>query len=131
MKIISKKEDMKECLCNFCNAQFYYTDNDIIKINENYYGFICPECGNEIEIERTTFKCSYPESFFHFGKGKILSNDEIQKFINKALMSLQKSNENDDYTLVASGDTIVFATKNSEDGISIYVAKNYYECDLI
>lgn len=128
--MINKIGCVKECECNFCHAQFYYTDDDLVDVNENSFGFICPECGNEIEIYKIN-DCRYPESFFHFSGGKKLSNNEIQEYINKIRTQLETSNEDYDYNLIASGDTIVFATKDSEDGISIYVAKNYYECDLI
>lgn len=128
--MINKKNDMNECECNFCHAQFYYSYDDLVDVNENSFGFICPECGNEIEIYKIN-ECHYPESFFHFGEGKKLSNNEIQEYINKIRKQLETSDEDYDYNLIVSGDTIVFATKDLEDGISIYVAKNYYECDLI
>lgn len=127
--MINKKENIKECSCNFCNAQFYYTDDDIIDVNENYLGFICPECGNEIEIIKIN-SCQFPESFFHFGKGKILTYDEIQEYVNHVKMSLETSNEDYNYSLMASGDTIVFGTKDLDEGITIYVARDYFECRL-
>ena len=129
IKIINKKEDIKECSCNFCNAQFYYTDDDIVDVNENYLGFICPECGNEIEIIKIN-NCNFPESFFHFEKGKILTYNEIQKYVDHVKMSLKTSNEDSEYSLAASGDTIVFGTKDLDEGITIYVAKDYFECRL-
>lgn len=128
IKIINKKEDIKECSCNFCNAQFYYTDDDIIAVNENYLGFICPECGNEIEICKINH-CQFPESFYCFGGGKILPNNKIQEYINHVKKNLEESKEENDYMLTGSGDTIVFGTKYQEEDVTcidIYVAKNYY-----
>lgn len=129
IKIINKKNDIKECSCNFCNTKFYYTDDDIIDVNENYLGFICPECGNEIEIIKIN-NCKFPKSFFHFGEGKILTYDEIQEYVDRVKMLLETSNEDSDYNLISCGDTIVFGTKDLDEGITIYVAKNYYECYL-
>lgn len=127
--MINKKENIKECECNFCHAQFYYTDDDLVDVNENYLGFICPECGNEIEIIKIN-NCKFPESFFHFGEGKMLNYDEIQEYVDRVKTSLETSNEDSDYNLISCGDTIVFGTKDLDEGITIYVAKNYYECYL-
>lgn len=37
--------------CSFCNSKFYYDEDDLIDVDEKHYGFICPECGNEIIIK--------------------------------------------------------------------------------
>lgn len=118
------KNEEKEVRCNFCNTDFLYTDNDIIDLDERYYGFICPECGNEIIIEeRTPFK--FPQSFFRFGNGKILSDSEVQEGIDIVRKNLEGDKENFYYSW-ATGDTIVFGEKEDNKYINIYVAKNYY-----
>jgi len=114
----------KEIRCNFCNTDFLYADSDIIDLDERHYGFICPECGNEIIIEeRTPFK--FPQSFFQFGKGKILSDSEIQEGINIVRKNLE-DNKKSFYHSWATGDTIIFGEKEDNKYINIYVAKNYY-----
>lgn len=114
----------KEIRCSFCNTDFLYTDNDIIDLNERYYGFICPECGNEIIIkERNPFK--FPQSFFQFGNGKILNDSEVQEGIDIVRKNIE-GNEKNSYYSWATGDTIVFGEKEDNRYINIYVAKNYY-----
>ena len=123
--MISKKSDMKECRCNFCNTEFFYTENELIDINEEYVGLICQKCGNPIEIYKINDK-KFPENFYHFGNGKNLPDDEIQEYI-------RRSKDDFDYSLMGCGNTVVFGTKfldNDTPTISIYVAKNYYECEI-
>lgn len=130
--MISKKLDMKECRCSFCNTEFFYTENELIDVNEEYIGLICPQCGNQIEIYKID-DTKFPENFYCFRNGKILANDEIQEYVNRVKENLIKSEDNFDYSYVACGDTIVFGVKfldNDTSTISIYVAKNYYECEI-
>ena len=130
--MISKKSDMKECRCNFCNTEFFYTENELIDVNEEYIGLICPQCGNQIEICKINAP-KFPKNFYYFGDGKKLPNNEIQEYINRTVENLRKSEDDFDYHIIACGDTIVFGTKfldNDTPTISIYVAKNYYECEI-
>ena len=114
----------KEVRCNFCNTDFLYTDNDIIDLDEKHYGFICPECGNEIVVKERV-SCKFPESFFQFGNGKVLSNSEIQEGIDVVKKNLENNKENFYYAW-ATGDTIIFGEKEDNKYINIYVAKDYW-----
>ena len=130
--MISKKLDIKECRCNFCNTEFFYTENELIDVNEEYIGLICPQCGNQIEIYKIN-DTKFPENFYHFANGKNIPNDEIQEYVNRVKENLIKSEDDSDYCYIGCGDTIVFGTKfldNDTTTISIYVAKNYYECEI-
>lgn len=130
--MISKKSDIKECHCNFCNAEFFYTENELIDVNEKYIGLICPQCGNQIEIYKIN-DTKFPENFYYFGNGKNIPDNEIQEYINKITENLRKSEDDFDYNFMACGDTIVFGIKfldNDISTISIYVSKNYYECEI-
>ena len=130
--MISKKSDMKECRCNFCNSEFFYTENELIDVNEEYMGLICPQCGNKIEICKIN-NTKFPENFYHFRNGKNLTNDEIQEYVNRVKENLIKSEDKFDCYYMGSGDTIVFGTKfldNDTSTVSIFVAKNYYECEI-
>lgn len=130
--MISKKSDLRECRCNFCNAEFFYTANELIDVNEEYIGLICPQCGNQIEICKIN-DTKFPENFYYFENCKILTNDEIQEYVNRVKENLIKSEDNFDYSYVGCGDTIVFGTKfldNDTPTVSIFVAKNYYECEI-
>lgn len=130
--MISKKSDIKECHCNFCNTDFFYTKNELVDLNEEYVGLICPQCGNPIEIYKINDK-KFPENFYYFGNGKNLSNNEIQEYIDTITENLRKSEDDFDYSFMGCGDTMVFGIKfldNDTPTISIYVTKNYYQCDI-
>lgn len=131
IEIVNQKTK-KECTCNFCHTNFYFTDEDLIDVNKNYCGFICPVCGNPIEIFKIN-ESKFPESFYHFINGKQLSNEQIQKYVNRVRKELENSEEDFDYCLSGTGDTMVFGYKTLEDdvhSISIIVAQNYYECNI-
>lgn len=126
--MIKKKNNNieKEVTCPFCNTEFYYTEEDLIDINEKEDGFICPECGFDISIKERT-PCKFPESFFHFGKGAILTNEETQKYIDEVKNRIERIKENEGYAYIATGDTIVLGFKTEGIYYDIYVAKNYWE----
>lgn len=73
--------------CNFCNSKFYYDKDDLIDVDEKHYGFICPECGNEIIVKERKI-CSFPDSFFKFDSKdtKHLTDEKIQDMIMIILM---------------------------------------------
>ena len=130
--MISKKSDIKECRCNFCNTEFFYTENELIDVNEKYIGLICPQCGNQIEICKIN-NTKFPKDFYYFGDGKNISDNEIQEYIDKITENLKRSKDDFDYSYIACGDTIVFGIKfldNDTQIISIYVSKDYYEYDI-
>ena len=130
--MISKKLDIKECRCNFCNTEFFYTENELIDVNEEYIGLICPQCGNQIEICKIN-DTKFPENFYYFGDGKNIPDNKIQEYINRITKDLKRSEDDFDYNIIACGDTVVFGTKlldNDTPIITIYVAKNYYECEI-
>ena len=130
--MISKKSDIKECRCNFCNTEFFYTENELIDVNEEYIGLICPQCGNQIEICKIN-NTKFPKDFYYFGDGKNISDNEIQEYIDKITENLKRSKDDFDYSYIACGDTIVFGIKfldNDTQIISIYVSKDYYEYDI-
>lgn len=130
--MISKKSDIKECRCNFCNIEFFYTENELIDVNEKYIGLICPQCGNQIEICKIN-NTKFPKDFYYFGDGKNISDNEIQEYIDKITENLKRSKDDFDYSYIACGDTIVFGIKfldNDTQIISIYVSKDYYEYDI-
>lgn len=113
--------------CSFCNSKFYYDENDLIDVDEKHYGFICPECGNEIIVKERKI-CSFPDSFFKFGTKdtRRLTNEEIQKMIDNVRFSLENSEDEYDYSYGATGDTMVFGIKEEGKYFDIYVAKNYW-----
>lgn len=125
--MIRKKDNNieKEITCPFCNTEFYYTEKDLIDINEKEDGFICPECGLDISI-RERIPCKFPESFFYFGKSSILTDEETQKYIDEVKNKIERIKEDEGYDYIATGDTIVLGFKYKDNSYDIYVAKNYW-----
>lgn len=116
--------------CSFCNSKFYYDEDDLIDVDEKHYGFICPECGNEIIIKERKI-CSFPDSFFKFDTKdtKRLTDEKIQEMIDDVRLLLENSKDEYDYSLAGTGDTMVFGIKEEGKYFDIYVAKNYWhEC---
>lgn len=113
--------------CSFCNSKFYYDENDLIDVDEKHYGFICPECGNEIIIKEREI-CLFPDSFFKFDNKntKRLTNEEIQEMIDNVRFLLENSKDEYDYSYGATCDTMVFGIKEEGKYFDIYVAKNYW-----
>lgn len=113
--------------CSFCNSKFYYDENDLIDVDEQYYGFVCPVCGNRIKIKERKI-CSFPDSFFKFDTKdtKRLTNEQIQEMIDDVRLLLENSKDEYDYSYAATGDTMVFGIKEEGKYFDIYVAKNYW-----
>jgi hypothetical protein len=129
MKILNKKVHNNVAKCD-CGTELEYTKEDVQTGEFGCAYIICPECQTDILLNEyckllTIDNVEYPKDFANFGDGKVLSDTEIQEYINKCLKPLKECTE--DYgvhSLMASGDTMVFCTKH-EDEYSVYVCKNY------
>lgn len=130
VEIIKPKQDYKEVTCPFCYAKLRYTDEDIEQVY-NERGVVCPACEQFVALESVNpFK--FPEAFWlssaDTGAVKI-SNDKTQQFVNdcvKYLRDRKKQGIKEDYIMSGTGNAMVFGFLD-DDGISIYVAQNYYE----
>lgn len=127
IEIIKPKADevKHEIVCPNCDSLLRYTDEDL-EMARNEQGFECPNCEDWICVKKyPTFE--FPTSFYHFGKNAFKVNDEqTQKWIDQCVNYVKQSNEPYDFTSTGSGDTLVIAFKCA-DGITCYVAKDYYE----
>lgn len=128
--IKKKNEIKKEIECSHCHNEYVYEDEDLIDVDEKHIGFICPECGNQIIVKEINYT-DFPDSFYHFGdlNTKTLTNEKIQNMVNNIHKELKKMKDIYGYSLEATGDTIVFGTKECDSGetyYDIYVAKKYY-----
>lgn len=128
--MIKKKNEIKnEIKCSHCNNEYIYEDEDLIDVDESHLGFICPECGNQIIVKEYI---NFPDSFYHYGVSKCsrnLTEQQIQSMVKSVVRELKEMKDNYGYFYTATGDTIVFGTKEIDDGenhYDIYVAKNYY-----
>lgn len=126
---VKKRQIKKEIACPNCENLLSYEKEDV---EIGHYGceFItCPECGEEILITgERIMPPTFPQTFYHFGSGKKISDKDIQEMVNKVVDNIKKADVGDFYVM-ATGDTMVVALKY-EDNIDVIVAKDYWEDTL-
>ena len=126
-KPIEVQNESIETVCPCCHYTISYTENEIERVTNNAMGVFCPQCHNAIEIEYVE-PFTFPKTFYHFGDNSsyILSDEEIQKYVNVVKEKLQRKLEVGEYTFTGTGNVMVFGFK-LEDEDCIYVAKDYWE----
>ena len=126
---VKKRQIKKEITCPNCENLLSYEKEDV---EIGHYGcecITCPECGEKILITgKRIMPPTFPQTFYHFGSGKKISDKNIQEMVNKVVDNIKKADVGDFY-VTATGDTMVVALKY-EDSIDIIVAKDYWEDTL-
>ena len=126
---VKKKRIKKEITCPNCENLLSYEKEDV---EIGHYGcecITCPECGEKILITgKRIMPPTFPQTFYHFGSGKKISDKNIQEMINEVVDNIKIANVGDFYS-ISSGDAMVVALKN-EDSTDIIVAKDYWEDTL-
>ena len=126
---VKKRQIKKEITCPNCENLLSYEKEDV---EIGHYGceFItCPECGEKILITgERIMPPTFPQTFYHFGSGKKISDKNIQEMINEVVDNIKIANVGDFYS-ISSGDAMVVALKY-EDSTDIIVAKDYWEDTL-
>ena len=126
---VKKRQIKKEITCPNCENLLSYEKEDV---EIGHYGcecITCPECGEKILITgKRIMPPTFPQTFYHFGSGKKISDKNIQEMINEVVDNIKIANVGDFYS-ISSGDAMVVALKN-EDSTDIIVAKDYWEDTL-
>ena len=126
---VKKKQIKKEITCPNCENLLSYEKEDV---EIGHYGcecITCPECGEKILITgKRIMPPTFPQTFYHFGSGKKISDKNIQEMVNKVVDNIKKADVGDFY-VTATGDTMVVALKY-EDSTDVIVAKDYWEDTL-
>ena len=126
---VKKRQIKKEITCPNCENLLSYEKEDV---EIGHYGcecITCPECGEKILITgKRIIPPTFPQTFYHFGSGKKISDKDIQGMVNKVVDNIKRADVGDFYSM-ATGDTMVVALKN-EDSTDIIVAKDYWEDTL-
>lgn len=131
MKVIkSKLSDTNRCTCEECGAELEYTTRD------KHIGWMgveyvtCPECNNETMVGEDRRKCkpTWPMTFHHtyVPEAVDLSDETVDTMVDKVVDGLKNSNEEYAWAMTATGTGLVFGVK-TDDGIDIYVTKDYWE----
>lgn len=114
--------------CPHCQYTISYTEDEVERVDDEYMGVYCPQCGGAIETKRIK-PFTFPDSFYQYGVSEDaveISNEKIQEYINIVRRELEQECEAGGHSFTGSGDTMVFGFK-FEDEYVIYVAKNYWE----
>lgn len=119
-------------LCEECGENF---DTELYIGSNGSLFAKCPYCDEEQWIGEgvtlTEENINYPQHFFQYGRKSqsSISDAQITEWVRKCVARLDKDV---DYSMSASGDTIVIAAKTEEDSntVSVYVCKGYSECEL-
>ena len=126
---VKKRQIKKEITCPNCENLLSYEKEDV---EIGHYGcecITCPECGEKILITgERIMPPTFPQTFYHFGSGKKISDKNIQEMINEVVDNIKIANVGDFYS-ISSGDAMVVALKY-EDSIDVIVAKDYWEDTL-
>ena len=126
---VKKKQIKKEITCPNCENLLSYEKEDV---EIGHYGcecITCPECGEEILITgERIMPPTFPQTFYHFGSGKKISDKNIQEMVNKVVDNIKRADVGDFY-VTATGDTMVVALKY-DNSIDVIVAKDYWEDTL-
>ena len=126
---VKKRQIKKEITCPNCENLLSYEKEDV---EIGHYGcecITCPECGEKILITgERIMPPTFPQTFYHFGSGKKISDKNIQEMINEVVDNIKIANVGDFYS-ISSGDAMVVALKD-EDSTDIIVAKDYWEDTL-
>lgn len=122
------KQQEYEITCPHCMSKLAYTFDDIVK-GEHLY---CGACDKEIYLDDeipTADTIQYPKDFFSYADGVPIKDTEINKWIKECVNDLD---DDTSYSLRATGDTVVFAYKSSEDAseATVIVARKYQETDV-
>ena len=126
------KQQEYEITCPHCMSKLAYTFDDIVSDRFEGEYLYCGVCDKEIYLDDeipTADTIQYPKDFFSYADGVSIKNDEINKWIKQCVNDLD---DDTSYSLRATGDTVVFAYKSSEDAseATVTVAKKYEEADV-
>lgn len=130
---VKKSEYPKQIQCEYCGAELEY------ELQDEHIGWMgckyitCPECNEESCVnENRQLKPTYPITFHKMdavnGEAVEIGDEQTQKYVDEVVKYL--ATHDDDYANTGTGNTMVFGFKY-DDGIDVYVAKNYWNDTLM
>lgn len=93
----------------------------------------CSHCGNEewidegIDLDENNI--NYPQHFFHYSTGVKVGDKQTTEWVRECISHLDRET---DYWMTGSGNTLCIAVKTDEslNEATVFVCKNYSECDI-
>lgn len=122
-------------VCENCNSEFEVFKEEL---NEGYMGILgckCPCCGERTEEGCgenlvTIHNLNYPQHYYNFGKGKVLSDEVINEMVRNCVKYLDE-NKQYDYTTTGTGDTKIFVERYEDtEEYTITVCRGYSETNI-
>lgn len=130
IKTIAKNDEYpKRVLCENCGANLEYEKEDEFIGWMGCKNVICPECGDATFVTERVVKPTWNATFNHTSTeygAKEIGNEKTQKYIDEVVSSLVNCNEEFTHHVMVCGNTLVVGIKCGDDGIDIYVTKDYY-----
>lgn len=138
-KLQSKEDNERKIICKNCGCEFQYDFEDYEQESINEWHMVsfveCPWCHERVILEEyktpeqdrdySLFPI-YPDKFLPMSKDAIkLSDNDLNNWA-KTVYNRLKENPDEESYIVATGDSLIVGF-NDENGISLYVCKNYAE----
>lgn len=142
MKILKEgKSDNKnlKATCKKCGCEFEYIFEEMEQENIDEWHMVsfveCPWCHERVILEEYktpeqdrdySLSPIYPDKFYPMGEDAVKLSDKDLNNWAKVVYDRLKENPNEESYIVATGDSMVVGF-NGEDGISLYVCRDYEE----
>lgn len=127
-RVVTQKDEPKRCICEECESELEYTEDDT---HVGWLGFAyvtCPVCGEETMVgEERECPPMWPATFHHVSSANAyeVSVDTITGMVDDVVNALTGSDEIPDFASQACGDAMVWGWKHL-DGIDVYVTQDYW-----
>ena len=123
--------------CNNCGSDFEIEHDDtyIGTLGCRYVKCPCCDYSNMVDddgIQLTKDNLKFPDHYFWFGDGVVLSNKETDEYVRRCIEALRKSKNKNFYAARGgSGDTHVFVFRyDGDEEYFVYVGKNGFETNV-
>lgn len=125
--------------CENCGCEFEYIFEEMEQASINEWHMVsfveCPWCHKRVILEEhktpeqdrdySLFPI-YPDKFYSMDKDAVKLSDKDLNNWARAVYDRLKNNPDEESYIVATGDSVIIGF-NNEDGISLYVCRNYEE----
>lgn len=126
---LTDKPKLTRVICEQCGSKVDIDESDL-EVGEYGCKYWTCICGYKNYIDKsitlTEANVQYPQHFAQYTDCCVLSDEETNKYMNKAISGLKKGI---DFSYAGTADTLVIAFKSDDEEheADVIVAKNYYQ----